>query len=83
METLSKAEIRSRYPDQWVLIGNPVLDDEHSLGAIVNKLISGVVLFASPDKRTIAERGNDFRKEFEHYACIYTSELAKNRKFLL
>ncbi|MBK9462736.1 MAG: hypothetical protein IPN94_25835 [Sphingobacteriales bacterium] len=47
-------EIKAQYPDQWVLVGNPILKDLDTLEAIINKLVQGVVLFASKDKREIA-----------------------------
>ncbi len=83
MEAITKEEMFAQYPDQWVLLGDPVLDDENSLGSIVRKLVTGVVLFAAKDKREIAEKANAYRKGFATYACIYTGEVPKNRKFLL
>jgi hypothetical protein len=39
MEILTIAQMRTQYPDEWVLVGNPELDDETSLGSIVDKLV--------------------------------------------
>ena len=38
-QVLSFELIRKLYPDQWVLIGNPELDDPDTLGSIVSKLV--------------------------------------------
>ena len=40
-QVLTIDEIRSQYPDQWVLIGNPELKDPQSLGSIVSKIVRG------------------------------------------
>lgn len=47
-------QIRSTYPDEWVLVGNPDLGDPNHVGSVVSKLQSGIVLYHSQDKREIA-----------------------------
>ena len=83
MEVLTIEQIRSNYPDQWVLVGNPELDDPNILGSIVSKLVRGIVLFSSIDKRELAYRAKDFKQGIERTACIYTGEIVQNRIFLL
>lgn len=83
MKTLTIAEIRSQYPDQWVLIGDPEIDDPETLGSILDKLVRGVVLYASKDKRELAYKAKDVKVGFESTACIFTGEIPKNRVFLL
>ncbi len=80
---LTMAQIREAYPDQWVLVGNPELDDPNTLGSIVSKLLRGVVLLASKDKREIGYRAKDVKAGFERTACVYTGEIPQNRLFLL
>lgn len=82
-EVLTIAEIKAQYPDQWVLVGNPVLKDLDILEAIINKLISGIVLFASKDKREIAYKAKDLRQGYDGITCVYTGELPQNRRWLL
>jgi hypothetical protein len=76
-------EIKAQYPDQWVLVGNPELTDPNILGSIISKLIRGVVLLASKDKRELAYRAKEFKTAVERTACIYTGEIPQNRIFLL
>ncbi len=84
MEALTIEQMRSLYPDQWVLIGNPELTHPDILGSIVSKLERGVVLFASKDKRELAYRSKDFIQPWvNRTACIYTGEIPQNRIFLL
>jgi hypothetical protein len=83
MEILSIDQIRALYPNEWVLVGNPELDDEDSLGSIVDKLLRGAVLLHSKDKRELAYKASEVRKGYESIACIYTGLFPKNRKYWL
>ena len=44
-QVLTIAEIKAQYPDQWVLVGNPIIKD--------TKLLNGIVLYHSKDKKEI------------------------------
>ena len=83
METLTIAEIKMQYPDQWVLVGNPLLRDDNFVGSILQKLISGLVLYHSKDKREIAYKTQDLTKDVERFTCIYTGKIPKNRRLWL
>jgi hypothetical protein len=82
-KVLSFELIRKLYPDQWVLIGNPLLDDPNTLGSIVSKLVSGIVLLASTDKREIGHKAKYVRQDYKSVTCVYTGEIPQNRKWLL
>jgi hypothetical protein len=82
-EALSFDEIKTRFPDEWVLIGNPELSDENTLGSVVSKLQRGVLLFHSKDKREIAYKAKEVRQGFERTACVFTGELPKSQRFWL
>ena len=81
--TLSIAEIKAQYPNQWVLIGNLELSNPNVLDTIINRLVRGVVLLASKDRREIAYKGKELRRDFDSLTCIFTGEVPKNRKWLL
>ena len=83
MEVLTIEQIKSEYPNEWVLIGNPELDDEETLGSIVDKLVQGIVLLHSKDKRELAYKAKEVRKGYESIACIYTGVFPKSRKYWL
>lgn len=83
MQILSIEQIKNKYPDQWILVGNPELSDPHINGSIISKLMRGIVLFASKDKREIAYKAADLKKAVDTTACIYTGEIPTNRLFLL
>jgi hypothetical protein len=83
MEVLTIQQIKAQYPDRWVLVGNPELSNPNLLDTIVNKLVSGVVLLASQDRREIGYKGRAARQGFDSVTCIFTGEMPKNRKWLL
>ncbi len=60
-----------------MLVGNPELTDPSILGSIVSKLVSGVVLLASKDKREIGYRAKDVKSGYDSITCIYTGEIPK------
>ena len=82
-KALSIEDIKKMYPDQWVLLGNPVLRNPQSNGAILNRLITGIVLSASKNKRELAEKAKYVVGDYDETACVYTGEVAKNRIYLL
>jgi len=83
VEILTIDQIKLQYPDQWVLVGNPELDDPNTLGSVVSKLLRGIVLYASKDKRELAYKAKDVKSDVSRTACIYTGEIPQNRIFLL
>ncbi|NUO00650.1 MAG: hypothetical protein HUU01_08540 [Saprospiraceae bacterium] len=80
MEILTIDQIKLQYPDQWVLVGNPELDDPNTLGSVVSKLLRGIVLYASKDKRELAYKAKDVKSEVSRTACIYTGQFPKRRR---
>ena len=56
-EIMTRDEMEARFESEWVLINDPVLDEE-------NRIISGRVRFHSPDKAAMHEAvkrlGSDF-----------------------
>ena len=82
-EILTKEEILLRYPDQWVLLGNPELNNPASNGTLLYRLVRGTVLLVSKDKRELAYKAKDVVGDYDETACIFTGEVPKNRIFLL
>ena len=76
-------EIKAQYPDQWVLVGNPQMREDNFVGAVIQKIIDGIVIYHSKDKREIAYKIKELRNGFNKVACVFTGEMPKNRKFWL
>jgi hypothetical protein len=83
METLTIEEIKTAYPNEWVLIGNPMMRDDNFVGPIIRKMLAGIVLYHSKDKRELGYKAADLAQSVNETACIYTGEIPKNRKFWL
>jgi ERCC4-type nuclease len=82
-EILTTEQIKTLYPDQWVLVGNPRLREDNFTGALIDMLLSGVPLYSSKDKREIAYKIKDLKREFQDTACVWTGEMPTNRRFFL
>ena len=65
----SLESIRKKYPNQWVLLGNPEIQDD--------KVGGGIVLFHDEDKKKVLVFA---KKEIENYTMVkvlYTGEASK------
>ena len=82
-EILTVEEIKAKYPNQWVLVGNPELRNPETNGSFIHRLISGMVLLANKDKRELAYDAKSLVGLYKETICIYTGEVASNRIFLL
>ena len=82
-EMLTMAQIRAAYPDEWVLIGNPVLGEAGTVGSVVSKLQRGLVLYHSKDKREIAYKAKELTHDVDQFTCVFTGETITNRRFWL
>jgi hypothetical protein len=58
-------DLKSSYPDEWILLGNPEWD-EHRL-----HVRSGTLLYHSPDKREAAYSGKPLTKNYEKITLFF------------
>jgi hypothetical protein len=73
-EILSKAEIETRYPSEWVLVGDPESDENL-------EIIRGTVLFHSPDRDEMYRKAIELRPKSA--ATLYTGALPEDEDFVL
>jgi hypothetical protein len=73
-QLLSIAEIKNLYPDEWVLLGNPVMDDSKL------DVLSGIPLYHSKDKKEVCYIGRDKTSDFEKITLVYTGTFRPARK---
>jgi hypothetical protein len=83
MQASTITEIKTTYPDEWVLVGNPLLRNDNFVGSVADMLLSGIVIYHTKDKREIAYKVKELKQGFDKTACIFTGEMPKNRKFWL
>ncbi len=75
MENLIKInEIKALYPDEWVLIGNPIMDESKI------DVLSGIPLFHSKDKKEVCYIGRDKTANYDKITLIYTGTFRATRK---
>lgn len=69
---LSFDELKKQYPDEWVLLGNPVLDNTTVLG--------GTVLFHSKDKKEVCYIGRDKTAAYQTVTIAFAGDVKQHRK---
>lgn len=69
---VSLDELKEKYPDEWVLLGNPDMKDTSVLG--------GIVLFHSKDKKEVYHSGRDKTAEFDTVTITFAGDLRQHRK---
>jgi hypothetical protein len=67
-------DIKALYPDEWVLLGNPIMDDSKI------DVLSGIPLFHSKDKKEVCYIGRDKTSNFDKITLIYTGTFRPTRK---
>ena len=82
VETLTMQQIRAKYPNEWILVGNPDLGDPYMCGPIAKRLITGIVLYHSKDKRALGINAK-FVREGYRVTIVFTGEIPKNRRIWL
>ena len=59
-------DIKSSYPDEWILIGNPIREEGQK-----QSITAGVVLYHSRDKREVCYLGRPLTKNYKRVALIF------------
>jgi hypothetical protein len=73
-QLLSINDIKERYPDEWVLVGNPVMDDSKI------DVLSGIPIYHSKDKKEVCYIGRDKTPDFDKITLIFTGTFKPIRK---
>ncbi len=73
MENTSIKEIKNLFPDEWVLLGNPIMDESQI------DVISGVPIFHSKDKKEVCYLGRTMTDDFKTVTIIYAGNIKKIR----
>ena len=64
-------DLKQIYPDEWLLLGNPKLENTSVMG--------GVVLYHSQDKKEVCYIGRDKTADFETVTITFAGDLKKKR----
>jgi hypothetical protein len=71
-EVLKMAEIEARYPNQWIVVGNPVFNGMD--------VLEGVVVAHHVDKRIASMEGGERRASFKKVTLFYVGQLPPPRR---
>ena len=67
-------DIKASYPDEWILLGNPEIDEREMV------TLSGVVLYHSPDKRELAYRDKPLLKKYEKTSLFFNRVTPREKR---
>ncbi len=65
-------ELKKMYPDEWVLLGDPKMENTSVLG--------GTVLYHSKDKKEVCYIGRDKTTDFKTVTIAFAGDLKQHRK---
>ncbi len=64
--------VKQMFPDEWILLGNPEMNNTTVLG--------GTVLYHSKDKKEVCYIGRDKTKDFNIVTIAFAGNLKQNRR---
>jgi hypothetical protein len=73
-QLISISEIKLLYPNEWVLLANPLMDETKI------DVLEGIPLFHSKDKKEVCYIGRDKTAAFDKITLIYTGTFHNSRK---
>ncbi len=73
LKLIEYSEISTSFPDEWILLANPVLDENSGI-------VKGIVLFHSKDKREVCYKGRDKVKEYQKISVVFTGQYNIQRR---
>lgn len=65
MKTIAINDIKQSYPNEWILLGNPEIDEKNQT------ILSGVLLYHSPDKKEVSYLGKPMTSGYEKTALFF------------
>jgi hypothetical protein len=74
MAILSINDIKRNYPDEWILLGSPEIDEKEQT------ILSGVVLYHSPDKKEVVYLGRPKASEYEKTALFFNRSTRHHKR---
>ncbi|MEY2829628.1 MAG: hypothetical protein RIQ33_1486 [Bacteroidota bacterium] len=73
-QAINITDIKNIFPNEWVLLGNPIMDDAKL------DVLSGVPLYHSKDKKEVCYIGRDKTADYEKVTLIFTGSFKPTRK---
>ena len=73
----SMEDIKASYPDEWILLGNPERNEREM------DILSGVVLYHSPDKREVCYLGKSRIAGYKRTALFFNRVTPRPKRAVL
>ena len=67
-------DIKASYPDEWILLGNPEMNEREMA------IYSGVVLYHSPDKKELAYRDKPLLKNYDQKLLFFNRVTPREKR---
>jgi hypothetical protein len=74
MVTVSISDIRRNYPDEWILLGNPEIDEKNQT------VLSGIVLYHSSDKKETVYLGKPMTSGYKKTALFFNRVTPRRKR---
>jgi hypothetical protein len=70
-------DMKKNYPDEWILLGNPERDEDDL------DILSGILLYHSPDKREAAYLGRPLIKGYERITLFFNRVTPRPKRAII
>jgi hypothetical protein len=70
-------KIKVCYPDEWILLGNPEVDEENQ------KILAGTLLYHSPDKREVCYLGKPLTEDYDTIALFFNRVTSRHKRNII
>jgi len=68
------SDIKRCYPDEWILLGNPEIDEKNQ------SILSGTLLYHSPDKKEVCYLGKPLITGYDKTALFFNRVTPRKRR---
>lgn len=70
-------KIKEEYPDEWLVLGDPVMSDDGQ------QILAATVLYHDPDKRRLARMDKPMLNQYKHIALRYNKVSVQKKPALI
>jgi hypothetical protein len=73
-QSINISQIKQLYPDEWVLLGNPDIDEQNQ------EFLAGEVIYHSPDKKEVCYLGKPMMAGYNEIALFFNRVTKKPKR---
>jgi len=74
MRAIGINDIKQSYPDEWILFGNPEIDEKNQT------ILSGVVLYHSSDKKEVSYLGKPMTSGYNKTTLFFNRVTSRHKR---